>query len=248
VRAVLAAVLLWGALAASAPTSKAREPVALELVLAVDASSSVDREEFRLQMQGLAAAFRHPDVQTAIGTLGLGGVAVMLLQWSSGDLQLVAVPWTRLTGPRDAEAFAQRLDRTPRRVGAGGTAIGPALTRAARAIHTNGYEGVRKVIDLSGDGRANKGERPSRVRDRLTAAGITINALAILNEEPHLDSYYRDRVVGGRGSFLMRAADYQSFAQAMLHKLIREITGTPVAGRAPESPHGPARLAARRAP
>jgi hypothetical protein len=217
----------------------AQEAVDLELLLAVDASSSVDREEFALQMQGLAEAFRAPAVISAIRAAGDRGIAVALLQWSGERRQILSVPWTRVADAAGARAFADRIAGTAREVLSGGTAIGTALEVAARELADNAYAGARRVIDLSGDGRANMGIRPSVRRDDAVAQGITINALALLNEEPGLDRYYLERVIGGTGAFVMTAADYQAFAEAIRRKLVREISGTPVAAAPNPPPPGP---------
>jgi hypothetical protein len=239
---VLAGGLLGAALgparadpAPEGPQRLAQTAIELELVLAVDASSSVDRQEFALQMQGLASAFRDPQVLAALRAVN--GVAVTLMQWSSTSRQAVAVPWTLLRGDADAGEFAAAIARAPRQVRSGGTSIAAALDAAFAQIAGNAYQGRRQVIDLSGDGRANMGARPSRARDRIAAAGVTINGLAILNEEPALDRYYADYVIAGPRAFLMTAVDYQSFAQAIRRKLIREITGAQMA-EAPTPPDG----------
>jgi hypothetical protein len=253
VTVVLAGGLLGGALAsarlAGAETSDPAGPgrlaqtaIELELVLAVDASSSVDRAEFALQMQGLASAFRDPAVRAALRSVN--GVAVTLLQWSSTNRQAVVVPWTLLRSDADAREFAAAVAGAPRRVRSGGTSIAAALDAAFAEIAGNVYQGRRRVIDLSGDGRANMGARPSRARDRIAAAGVTINGLAILNEEPALDRYYANYVIAGPRAFLMTAVDYESFAQAIRRKLIREITGAQMVD-APAGPAGPAGPEAR---
>ena len=223
--------------APDAPSRLAQTAIELELVLAVDASSSVDRQEFDLQMQGLARAFRDPQVLAALRAVN--GVAVTLMQWSSTSRQAVAVPWTLLRADADAGEFATAIARAPRQVRSGGTSIAAALDAAYAEIAGNAYQGRRQVIDLSGDGRANMGARPSRARDRIAAAGVTINGLAILNEEPALDRYYADYVIAGPRAFLMTAVDYQSFAQAIRRKLIREITGAQMADAPATPPRAP---------
>ncbi len=218
------AAFLAAALAAATPGAAAPgEPVALELVLAVDVSSSVDSGEFALQMRGLAEAFRHPAVHAAIRAVGAGGVAVAVLQWSDADEQSLVVDWTRVEDADDALALARRIRDTPRLVAGGQTALGEAIRFALDALDGNRFAGRRRVIDVSGDGRANAGEAPARARDRAASEGVTVNGLAILNEEPFLDAYYRYAVIGGNGAFLLTAADYEDFAVSVLRKLIREI-------------------------
>jgi hypothetical protein len=214
----------------------AQTPVFLELVLAVDCSSSVSDSEFELQMQGLARAFEHPDVLGALENVGETGIAVALLQWSGAEEQVRAIDWHRITRAADAEAFAGLIDATPRYVDGGATAIGTAMRDAVEWLSANDYVGQRKVIDVSGDGRANQGESPAFVRAAATAQGITINGVAILNEEPRLARYYAAGVVGGDGAFLLTADDYEDFARAIRKKLFFEIIGPPIVQAPPSGP------------
>ena len=81
----------------------------------------------------------------------------------------------------------------------------------------------RRVIDIAGDGRSNEGTPPAGIRDRLAAAGITINGLCVLHEEPDLLESYTREVIGGPGAFALACPDYAGFADAMARKLMREI-------------------------
>ena len=208
--------------------ARAETRVALELVLAVDCSSSVNSLEFDLQMRGFAEAFRNPKILAAIQEGGGRGVAVAMLQWSGALVQRPAIDWTVIDSVPDALAFAQRIDQTERVVDGGPTAVGTAIEVAAGWIWDNAYEGERKIIDVSGDGRANQGVAAAAARHRANSQGITVNGLAILNEEPDLDRYYLAGVVGGPGSFLVTAEDYEAFARAIERKLYFEITGPPL--------------------
>jgi hypothetical protein len=213
------------------PTAAAeRQAVDLELVLAVDVSSSVDDGEYLLQMHGLAFAFRHPDVVSAIESSTIGGIAVAVVHWSDANRQVLAVDWTAVWDQTSAADLADRISEVPRRIAGGPTSISGAIEFSRRQIESNGYDGARLTIDVSGDGRANSGPQPVVARDRATAAGITINGLAILNEEPFVDRYYRHSVIGGREAFVIPASDYDAFAAAMVEKLIREI-GLPLTER-----------------
>lgn len=210
------------------------QEVDLELVLAVDASSSVSTEEFDLQMRGLSQAFRDPAVAQAIRASGDLGIAVSLIQWSDSRKQVTAVEWTAVRDAVAAQALADAIEASPRFLIGGGTAIGGALMFALRQFENNEFSARRKVIDLSGDGRTNQGARSADVRDLALTQGVTINGLAILNEDPTLDSYYFANVIGGTGAFVITANDYESYDQAILAKLIKEIAGVPVAwGPAP---------------
>ncbi len=202
------------------------QPVALELALAVDTSSSVSAEEFELQKRGLAEAFRHAEVRAAIRSLGAAGIAVSLIQWSGNRMQGTSVDWMRLSDGLSAERFAAAIGASGR-LFTGSTALGGAIRFALDAIERNRFEGRRKVIDVSGDGFS--GLSPRRERDRALARGVTINGLAILNEKPELGGYYAAHVIGGPGAFVLTAADYEDFAEAIREKLVKEIAGLEVA-------------------
>ena len=226
----LVGVLALAGLAGLATAGEAipGEAVELELVIAVDASGSVDNGEFALQVQGLANAFRDPKVVAAIEGQGAAGIAVAVLQWSSPGNQIVAVDWTAVADAASASDLAERIESAGRLLH-GETAIAHALRFASGLFAHGDFEGRRKVIDLSGDGPNNFGGVPRQVRDLAVAAGVTINGLAILNEYAELDRYYEDEVIGGPGAFVMTAVDYQDFANAIRNKLLREIAGPPIA-------------------
>jgi Protein of unknown function (DUF1194) len=218
-----AALLAALALLLAAPPARAAEPVDLALVLAVDASRSIDDEEFELQRAGYAAAFRHPRVVAAIGTGLHRAIAVTYVQWSGAQAQEQVIGWTLLRDAESAGAFADQLARLERRVPAGSTSISGAIDYAVRLFGTGGFAERRRVIDVSGDGSNNSGRLASYARDEAVAAGATINGLVILNEEPLLDRYYRESVIGGPGAFLLAVTEFDDFAAAILQKLIREI-------------------------
>ncbi|MES2710799.1 MAG: DUF1194 domain-containing protein [Pseudomonadota bacterium] len=205
------------------------EPVDLALVLAVDASSSVDYDEFGLMMGGYAAAFRDAEVQAALVSGVQGAVSVTLMLWSNIAAQAIGVPWSRIASATDAEALAAAIESCPRLVAPGATALGEAM--AAGFTLLGAYQGVftRGVMDVSGDGAWNQGRSPGPVRDIGVAAGFVVNALAVVNEEPDLLAHYIENVVGGPGSFAMETTDYASFAEAIRRKLLREVQGAMVA-------------------
>ena len=213
------------------------EAVELELVIAVDASGSVDNDEFALQVEGLANAFRNPRVVAAIEGHGTAGIAVTVMQWSSPGNQIVAVDWTAVADVASASALAERIESAGRLL-YGETAIAHALRFARGLFAGDRFDGRRKVIDLSGDGPNNFGGVPRQVRDLAVADGVTINGLAILNEYAELDRYYEAEVIGGPGAFVMAAVDYQDFATAIRNKLVREIVGPPIMLNPPKCPHG----------
>ena len=212
-------------LVASTAGANAADYVDLELLLAVDVSASVDAQEYLLQMQALAEAFRHPDVLNAIRSSAPNGVALALMQWAGQAEQVYAVSWSIIGDEASAHAFAERIELAPRPRTFGGTAIGDALAAGLSMLTDNDVDSARQVIDVSGDGSTNQGISPGPVRAYAASLGMTVNGLAILNEEPDLLSYYRDRVIGGPGAFVLEAQDYQDFDRAIRMKLVREIEG-----------------------
>lgn len=209
----------------------AERQVALELILAVDTSSSVDATEFELQRRGIADAFAHPDLTAVIEGMGNVGIAVMVMEWSGNAQQKKVVDWSLLNSRASSLAFSQRIRETPRGL-SGSTDIGSALAYSIRELETNGFRGNRRVIDVSGDGRSSRDTSAAK-RDRAVLMGVTINGLVIFNdevgvgaiEEVDLVRHYSNKVIGGNGAFLMTATGFEDFRNAILRKLIREILG-----------------------
>ncbi len=198
----------------------------LALVLAIDCSYSVDDREFRLQTDGIAQAFRSPEVQAAIARGPHGRIAVSAVLWSSVKFQQVVVPWTFVGGPAEAERFAQTIERARRIIPVGGTSISQALLYSAQLLNTVPAKVTRKVIDVSSDGRNNSGRAATLARDQVTALGITINALVVPSPEwTILDKWFERNVIGGPFHFVMVADTYDDYAEAIYRKLLREITG-----------------------
>lgn len=217
----LAALLGWNSAARA-------DPVDVELVLAVDSSASVDYTEFNLQLEGLAYAFRDPDLIAAIGNGAVGAIAVTLMEWASTGRHEVVVPWTRISGEAEAAAFADRIDRSPRHIQTGATSISSAIRAANALFDGNGFEGARQTIDVSGDGYNNQGESLVMARAVVLATGTTINALAIENQVPGLASYFEAQLIGGTGAFVIRAEDYRDYLGQIRRKLLREIQAPPM--------------------
>ena len=216
----------WGARAADAP-------VDLELALGIDVSGSVDEEEAVLQRNGYIAAFRHPSVVDAIQHGRLGRIAVSYYEWAGFGHTKIIAPWTLIRDKTTADAFATQLTKeepeTARR-----TTIAAAITFGADYFEQNRFAGKRRVLDISGDGPNNWGDRVDSIRNLAVARGITINGLPIVNDRPtfsgrppmkNLDLYYRDCVIGGPGAFFVVANDFKDFTRAVLRKLILEIAG-----------------------
>ncbi|MBV9967427.1 MAG: DUF1194 domain-containing protein [Alphaproteobacteria bacterium] len=202
-------------------TARPAEAAAVALVLAVDVSESVSSERYLLQHEGIARAFEAPLLLDAIATMP-GGIEALVLEWSDPDKIAITVGWTRIANRPAAAAFAGSVRRT-QRTSNGLTAIGSAMLAAAAAFDHLPEPAGHRVIDVSGDGMANFGVPPVTARDDLVSKGITINGLAILSEEPWLDEYYRSNVIGGPSAFVLVAKDYDSFADAILRKLVQEV-------------------------
>jgi hypothetical protein len=205
--------------------TQASVPVDLTLVLAIDCSYSVDTREFALQIEGMAQAFRDPEVIQAIADGPLGRIAVSVVQWSDASHQAIAVPWTVVIGKGDAYGLAERLSTLPRLLADGGTSITAMIKFGARLLEESPVAGQRQVIDIAADGRNNNGGYPKAVRDDVADRGVTINGLAILNEVATLDRYFEQNVIVGPGSFVIVANDYAAYATAIKRKLLREILG-----------------------
>jgi Ca-activated chloride channel homolog len=198
------------------------DSVDLALVIALDGSASVTFDEFNLVTGAMGAALRDPGVVSALTAGPARASALALLLWSGTGAQEVMVDWTRVADPVQADVFARSVADVPRVVRAGSTAIGEALLAAERLL-ADAPQAARRVIDMVGDGRSNEGAPPGPVRDRLVAAGVIINGLCVLHEEPDLVASYTNEVIGGNGAFALPCADYDAFADAMQRKLLREI-------------------------
>jgi hypothetical protein len=197
--------------------------VDLHLLLAVDASGSVDFTRFELQRRGYVAAFRNPQVLEAIRGGENQSVAIAMFQWTGPRLQAQIVPWTVVKDGASANSVAALIETTPRRLFGGGTSISGAIDYAMNWFPQSPFNGERRVIDISGDGSNNGGRSVIRARDEAVAAGVNINGLPILAWEPYLDQYYKENVIGGPGAFMIVAKDFDTFADAILKKMITEI-------------------------
>lgn len=236
-RAALAFLVL---LLAPPHAARAKQPVSVELVLAVDVSRSVDASEYDLQMTGIANAFRNPEIIDLIGQQD--GVAVTIFQWSGGIDERYMIPWHVLTDPTSVLAFADKIEKIKRDPVPQFTGIGKAIDFGVRQIAENDYAGSWLKIDISGDGRDNIDSLTPDTRRRARDLGIVINGLPILTDTFFLDDYYRNSVIAGPGAFIEIADDYTDFARAFLRKLRREIT--PLIGRNDRAPPAPVQSAA----
>jgi hypothetical protein len=241
-RALLLLLTVFLAAPAAAQQPANAPAVDLALVLAVDASGSVDRVRFELQKQGYVAAFRHRRVIEAIQSGPTQSIAVIMMQWTGPALQVIAVPWTKISDAASANAFADAVAAAPRALFGGGTSISGAIDTGRALLFDNPFRAARRVIDVSGDGANNRGRAAALARDEAVRDGIGINGLPILALEPDLDRYYELNVVGGPGAFVIAARDFETFGDAILKKLIAEIAGVnpavipgPSEARSPES-------------
>jgi hypothetical protein len=207
----------------SAAPCDAAPAVDLGLVLAVDCSSSVDAADFRIQMDGIAAALRNPLLREAIKSGERGRIALSLVQWSGLKSQVIALPWRLLGSGADLEIVAREIEAAQRQWQPGGTGLAAAIDFSVGVVGTLASPAERWVIDVSGDGEDNEGGDTLAARNRANALGITINGLPIVSGSRRLFGYYRDQVIGGTGAFLVPAANIMSFHDSILRKLLREI-------------------------
>jgi len=217
----------------SPESTAAQTAVDLELVLAVDVSLSMDMDEQRLQRDGYVQALRDPEVQKAIASGPNGRITVTYMEWAGPPSQTVVIPWTIIDGPAAARAFADQLEAAPISR-ARMTSISAALTFSKALLANSGARGIRRVIDVSGDGPNNAGFPVTGIRDELIADGIVINGLPIVLKRSnswgmfdleHLDRYYTDCVIGGTGAFMIPIREPGEFKTAARRKLLLEISG-----------------------
>lgn len=232
-----ATALCIALLASPAAAQQPDLAVDLELVLAIDVSQSVDAREGRLQRDGYVQAFRDPRIVQAIRNGQHGRIAVTYMEWAGAGLWQTTVPWRVIASAEDALAFANVLDATPVARGSG-TSISSAIFFGSTLFGANRIAGNRRVIDISGDGPNSSGPLVTGARDDAVMAGITINGVAINDREisnfslPDLDVYYEECVIGGPGAFVLAVDGFDSFAEAILRKMILEIADRPPVPRA----------------
>jgi hypothetical protein len=227
----MAAILLPGILLPDFRAAAANSQVDVELVLAVDISYSMDYDELALQREGYILAISSEQFLDAMRRGPIGKIAVAYVEWAGAAEQQVIVPWQVIEDPASADEFARKLRETPIRR-AYRTSISEALKFSA-ALFGKNYQGLRRVIDVSGDGTNNQGDLIVPTRDEILRKGITINGLPILLKTPlasmidlpDLDVYYQDCVIGGPGAFLVPVRERHQFADAIRNKLLLEVAG-----------------------
>jgi hypothetical protein len=212
--------------------------VDIELILAVDVSYSMDMDELAVQREGYAQAIVSKEFLQALKSLPNGKIAITYFEWAASNDQKIIIPWRVIDGPETADAVSEEILKTPIRR-ASRTSISGAIYFAMPLFEQNPYHGLRRVIDISGDGANNNGSPVTGARDMALSKGITINGLPIMVKDPtystmdidNLDYYYEDCVIGGPGSFVVSIKDREKFKEAIRTKLLLE-----VAGRTPDRP------------
>jgi hypothetical protein len=243
--ASVGAVLIAGAMVGgdvagiAAPSPKSRladtehnlPSVNVELVIAVDVSYSMDMDELAIQREGYAQAIVSNDFLQALRAVPGSKVAMTYFEWSMSGDEKIIIPWRVIDGPESADAVAAEIMKTPVRRGSS-TSISGAINFAVQLFEENPYRGLRRVIDISGDGPNNDGAPVTGARDAALAKGIIINGLPIMVKEPssmidieNLDLYYEDCVIGGPGAFIMTIKDREKFQEAIRAKLVLEVAG-----------------------
>jgi hypothetical protein len=213
---------------------QAKEPVDLLIVLAADVSRSIDTDKFKLQREGYAAAFNDARVVNVI-TSGLHGrIAVCFVEWSGASSQRLVIDWTLIKDLVSARQFGDQLLELPRSF-ADSTSISGGLDFALAQFAGAPFDAARRTIDVSGDGNNNSGRDVRSARDEAAGAGVTVNGLVILTDQPlswasehtnppgGLEKYYRENVIGGPSAFVLVARDFNSFGNMLIKKLIAEI-------------------------
>lgn len=211
-------------MADSKPGAGLRElGVDLALVFAVDVSSSVDAGDYKLQMDGIAAALRKPLTLQYVQSGAQQKIAISLVQWSTAKKQAVTLKWQILSNGSSIEGAAHSIETTPRQWTPGGTGMAAALVFCAGLLRSFPIPARRKLIDVSGDGVDNEHGDVGLARAAALANGITINGLPIISGSEIIQAYYRDQVIGGPGAFIEPAENILAFGSAMERKLLREL-------------------------
>ncbi len=229
-----AALVLAGSLGFST-SAQAQQVVDVELVLAVDVSLSMSPQELEIQRRGYAAALTDDEVLQAIADGAHGRIAVTYFEWAGTSTQHLIVPWTVIASRADAEKVVSQLSANPPN-SARRTSISGALEFGADLFAESQYRGLKRVIDISGDGPNNQGAPVDLIRNTVVEQGITINGLPLMTnggftsvyDVKDLDRYYTDCVIGGPGAFMIPVNDWSQFPEAIRRKLVMELAGAPV--------------------
>ncbi len=228
-------VSIFAGIALLPAAARAENDVDLLLVLAADVSRSIDNEKFQLQRNGYAAAIADPRVLDTIRSGHNGRIGLTFVEWSGVGAQHVVIDWTEIGDAASAKDFGDQLLEMPRSF-AGRTSISGGIEFGMARLANAPFNCIRRTIDVSGDGTNNDGRDAAELRDQAVAKGVTINGLVILSDNPlpwnpehtnppgGLDNYYRNNVIGGPGAFVMVAKNFNSFGQAIIAKMIAEVS------------------------
>lgn len=220
------------ALATLALPAHAAEEVDVELVLAVDVSRSMAMSEQVIQRRGYVDAIRSPEFLLAVQSGFIGRLALTYVEWGTAGDERVVIDWRLIDDEASAAAFAKALENAPMHSETR-TSISEALMFAVDLIDANAFEGLRRVIDMSGDGPNDHGRPVTHARELAIARGVTINGLPIILDEAgkrwsvveDLETYYSECVIGGVGAFQIPIRTRQDFAAAIRRKMVMEIVG-----------------------
>ena len=230
-RASLVALAVLFLLSFATFRAQAQEAVDATLVLAVDVSGSIDSREFVLQRQGYARALIDKRFINAVQGGEHQAIAVGYFEWTGPGMNAPVYECMMIRTDADARKLSDQLLSVPRLLYGGGTGVGEAIYSGIAMHERCAHPTDRRVIDISGDGRTNRGRPAGPARDEAVKRGITINGLAIINQEPDLEEYYRSQVMGGQGSFVAVVNDFEAFEDAVIAKLVREISYRDERGR-----------------
>lgn len=209
--------------------------VDVELVLAVDVSGSMSPTELRIQRRGYVEALKSDEVWNAIDRGLIGSIAIMYVEWARYDLQNIVVPWSKISTRQQAFEFAERL-LNAEFGGMQNTSIAGAVRHGAEQLNTNEWFGLRRVVDISGDGPNNQGGSVTLARDDAIREGVIINGLPIVvtgqvrgrgSFRGDLSEYYKSCVIGGPGSFVIPVTRWEEFGEAVRRKLVWELAHIP---------------------
>jgi uncharacterized protein DUF1194 len=239
-RGLTAAAVVAGLGLAAVTPALAAEPVDVELILAVDVSLSMSPMELEIQRKGYAAALTDEAVIQAIRDGVYGKIAVTYVEWAGQTSQHIVVPWTAISSGRDAQAFVEKLTANPPS-SARRTSISSALQFAGDLFAESSFRGLKRVVDVSGDGANNQGPAVAEIRDEIVAQGITINGLPLMTQSTmpsvfdidDLDTYYTNCVIGGPAAFMIPVNDWSQFPEAVRRKLVLELAAAPPAETGP---------------
>jgi len=237
--AALTAGMIAGSATATSDDAIGR-PVDLALILLTDVSRSMDAREYEMVKEGYKTAFADPEVIKAILN-NSKGVAVAYVEFSGKDEFITVKGWDVLTDAVSARSFGDAV-ASAARSSSGNTALAPSIKKAVEMLNADGQGASRRVIDVASD-LPYDGGRAATARDTAVAAGITINALPIIDDRPigtfdgHMSyaqwgnegavAFYRNYVIGGPGCFLVEVRDYSAFGEALKRKLLLELISSP---------------------